>query len=79
MPPMLALQLVLVADTGPLVVTADRSDKDHAVCRALLEGDEGPLAGAAVGARVGATVAGLIREDIRRRDQERGCKPGSTV
>jgi predicted nucleic acid-binding protein len=34
---------VLVVDTGPLVATADRSDKDHAACRALLEGDEGPL------------------------------------
>jgi predicted nucleic acid-binding protein len=34
---------VLVVDTGPLVATADRGDKDHAACRALLEGDEGPL------------------------------------
>jgi uncharacterized protein len=34
---------VLVVDTGPLVATADRADKDHAACRALLEGDEGPL------------------------------------
>ena len=34
---------MLVVDTGPLVVTADRSDKDHHACRALLEGDEGPL------------------------------------
>jgi len=34
---------VLVVDTGPLVATADRADKDHAVCRALLEGDDGPL------------------------------------
>ena len=30
-------------DTGPLVATADRADKDHAACRALLESDEGPL------------------------------------
>jgi hypothetical protein len=29
--------------TGPLVATADRADRDHAACRALLEGDEGPL------------------------------------
>lgn len=34
---------MLVVDTGPLVATADRADKDHAVCRALLEGDDGPL------------------------------------
>jgi uncharacterized protein len=34
---------VLVVDTGPLVATADRADKDHAACRALLEGDQGPL------------------------------------
>jgi len=34
---------VLIVDTGPLVATADRADKDHHACRALLEGDEGPL------------------------------------
>jgi predicted nucleic acid-binding protein len=34
---------VLVVDTGPLVATADRADKDHHACRALLESDEGPL------------------------------------
>ncbi len=34
---------MLVVDTGPLVATADRADKDHHACRALLEGDEGPL------------------------------------
>lgn len=34
---------MLVVDTGPLVATADRADKDHHACRALLEGDQGPL------------------------------------
>ena len=34
---------MLIVDTGPLVATADRADKDHHACRALLEGDEGPL------------------------------------
>jgi hypothetical protein len=34
---------MLIVDTGPLVATADRADKDHAACRELLETDEGPL------------------------------------
>jgi predicted nucleic acid-binding protein len=34
---------VLLVDTGPLLATADRSDPDHERCRALLEGDDGPL------------------------------------
>jgi uncharacterized protein len=34
---------VLIVDTGPLVATADRADKDHTACRTLLEGDDGPL------------------------------------
>lgn len=34
---------MLIVDTGPLVAAADRADRDHAACRALLEGDEGPL------------------------------------
>ena len=34
---------MLVVDTGPLLATADRADKDHHACRALLEGDTGPL------------------------------------
>jgi hypothetical protein len=29
-------------DTGPLVATADRADRDYAACRTLLEGDEDP-------------------------------------
>jgi len=34
---------VLIVDTGALLAAADRADKDHAACRALLEDDEGPL------------------------------------
>jgi predicted nucleic acid-binding protein len=34
---------VPIVDTGPIVATADRADKDHAACRELLESDEGPL------------------------------------
>jgi predicted nucleic acid-binding protein len=34
---------VLIVDTGPLLATADRADKDHLACRALLEGEPGPL------------------------------------
>jgi hypothetical protein len=37
---------VLVVDTGALVATVGRADKDHAACRAFLEGDAG-LAGSA--------------------------------
>jgi predicted nucleic acid-binding protein len=32
---------VLVVDTGPLLATADRADKHHLACRALLEGGRG--------------------------------------
>ena len=34
---------MLIVDTGPLVATADRADKHHRTCRALLEGDDGRL------------------------------------
>src|SRR5258708_36514058 len=33
----------MVVDTGQLLATADRSDRDHAACRDLLERDEVPL------------------------------------
>jgi uncharacterized protein len=57
---------VLVVDTGPLVATADRSDKDHAACRALLEGDEGPLVTTAM---VIAEAAYLIDRQLGARAQ----------
>jgi hypothetical protein len=34
---------VLIVDTGPLVATADRADKDHLACRSLQETEVGPL------------------------------------
>jgi len=34
---------VLIVDTGPLLATADRSDRDYVACRELLETDRGPL------------------------------------
>lgn len=34
---------MLIVDTGPLLAAADRDDRDHAACLALLEDDDGPL------------------------------------
>lgn len=34
---------MLIVDAGPLVASADRNDRHHAVCRELLEIDPGPL------------------------------------
>ena len=34
---------MLIVDTGPLVATADRADRDQAACRELLESEEDPL------------------------------------
>ncbi|MDQ3938850.1 MAG: PIN domain-containing protein [Chloroflexota bacterium] len=33
----------MILDTGPLYASLDRSDTDHAACRALIEGAEEPL------------------------------------
>jgi uncharacterized protein len=55
---------VLIVDTGPLVVTADRADKDHAACRELLEGDEVPL----------VTTAMVIAEAAYLIDRQLGAK-----
>jgi uncharacterized protein len=64
---------VLVVDAGPLVATADRADKDHVRCRALLEGDEGPLvttamviaeAGYLIDRQLGARAEAALYESI---------------
>ncbi len=35
--------MALILDTGPLYASLDRSDQDHAACRALIEAAEEPL------------------------------------
>jgi predicted nucleic acid-binding protein len=35
--------MALILDTGPLYASLDRSDRDHAACRALVEGATEPL------------------------------------
>ena len=55
---------MLIVDTGPLLATADRADKDHAACRELLEGDEGPL----------VTTAMVIAEAAYLIDRQLGAK-----
>lgn len=35
--------MALILDTGPLYASLDRSDQDHAACRALIEGATEPL------------------------------------
>jgi hypothetical protein len=55
---------VLIVDTGPLLATADRADRDHAACRTLLEGDEGPL----------VTTAMVIAEAAYLIDRQLGAK-----
>jgi predicted nucleic acid-binding protein len=35
--------VALILDTGPLYASLDRSDQDHAACRALIEGADEPL------------------------------------
>ena len=55
---------MLIVDTGPLVATADRADKDHLACRALLEGDAGPL----------VTTAMVIAEAAYLIDRQLGPK-----
>ena len=60
---------MLIVDTGPLVATADRSDKDHAACRELLESDEGPL----------VTTAMVIAEAAYLIDRQLGAKAEASL
>ena len=55
---------MLIVDTGPLVATADRGDRDHVACRELLESDEGPL----------VTTAMVIAEAAYLIDRQLGAK-----
>ena len=56
-------------DTGPLVATADRADKDHAACRELREGDEDPL----------VTTAMVIAEAAYLIDRQLGAKAEASL
>lgn len=56
-------------DTGPLVATADRADRDHAACRVLLEDDEGPL----------VTTAMVIAEAAYLIDRQLGAKAEASL
>jgi len=60
---------VLIVDTGPLVATADRADKDHEACRQLLESDEGPL----------VTTAMVIAEAAYPIDRQLGAKAEASL
>ena len=54
---------------GPLLAAADRADRDHAACRELLEGDEGPL----------VTTAMVIAEAAYLIDRQLGAKAEATL
>jgi uncharacterized protein len=60
---------VLIVDTGPLLATADRADKDHVACRELLENDEGPL----------ITTAMVIAEAAYLIDRQLGAKAEASL
>lgn len=60
---------MLIVDTGPLVATADRADRDHAACRQLLESDEGPL----------ITTAMVIAEAAYLIDRQLGAKAEASL
>jgi len=60
---------VLIVDTGPLLATADRADRDHVACRELLENDEGPL----------VTTAMVIAEAAYLIDRQLGPKAEASL
>jgi uncharacterized protein len=60
---------VLIVDTGPLLATADRADKDHVACRELLENDEGPL----------VTTAMVIAAAVYLIDRQLGAKAEASL
>ena len=60
---------MLIVDTGPLLATADRADKDHVACRELLENDEGPL----------VTTAMVIAEAAYLIDRQLGAKAEASL
>lgn len=60
---------MLIVDTGPLVATADRADRDHEACRELLETDEGPL----------VTTAMVIAEAAYLIDRQLGAKAEASL
>ena len=60
---------MLIVDTGPLLATADRADKDHVACRELLENDEGPL----------VTTATVIAEAAYLIDRQLGPKAEASL
>jgi uncharacterized protein len=60
---------MLIVDTGPLVATADRGDRDHVACRELLESDEGPL----------VTTAMVIAEAAYLIDRQLGAKAETSL
>jgi hypothetical protein len=65
--------VALILDTGPLYASLDRSDQDHAACRALIEGAVEPLVIPApvlvevdywIGQRLGAGALVALLADI---------------
>ncbi len=60
---------MLIVDTGPLVATADRADRDHAARPDLLESDEGPL----------ITTAMVIAEAAYLIDRQLGAKAEASL
>ncbi|HLK74600.1 MAG TPA: PIN domain-containing protein [Streptosporangiaceae bacterium] len=60
---------MLIVDTGPLLATADRADRDHVACRELLENDEGPL----------VTTAMVIAEAAYLIDRQLGPKAEASL